>query len=48
LRLDPQLAEHPSIVNSAGILLGTILVCALVAAWISSQREFHVKTPEQA
>jgi ABC-2 type transport system permease protein len=48
LRVDPSLAEHPSIRMCVGVLILTSLVCAIVAAWLCSRREFHVKTPESA
>ena len=44
---DPTLAEHPTLRTSLLILLGTSIVCAALAAWLCSQREFHVKTPEK-
>lgn len=48
VRLDPNLAEHPSIFACVTTLLVASLVCTLVGAWLCSQREFHVKTPEKA
>lgn len=44
---DPTLAEHPTLSTSMLILIGTSFVCAALAAWLCSQREFHVKTPEK-
>jgi ABC-2 type transport system permease protein len=44
---DPTLAEHPTLRTSLLILIGTSIVCAALAAWLCSQREFHVKTPEK-
>jgi ABC-2 type transport system permease protein len=44
---DPTLAEHPTLRTSILILIGTSVVCAALAAWLCSQREFHVKTPEK-
>ncbi|HJQ81633.1 MAG TPA: ABC transporter permease subunit [Lacipirellulaceae bacterium] len=44
---DPTLAEHPTLRTSMLILIGTSIVCAALAAWLCSQREFHVKTPEK-
>lgn len=46
-RSDPKLAEHPSLSTCVLVLLGASLVCAVVASWLCSQREFHVKTPEK-
>jgi ABC-2 type transport system permease protein len=47
LTTDPQLLEHPQRLTCL-IVLGTAsLVCALLAAFLCSQREFHVKTPEK-
>lgn len=45
---DPKLLEHPQIATCFAVLLLGSLVCALLAAWICSRREFHVKTPEKA
>ena len=48
LREDPQLLLQAASLTSYMVLtLGTI-VCAALAAWLCSQREFHVKTPEKA
>jgi ABC-2 type transport system permease protein len=44
---DPTLAEHPTLRTSLLILIGTSIVCAALAGWLCSQREFHVKTPEK-
>jgi ABC-2 type transport system permease protein len=44
---DPTLAEHPQLSTCVLILLGTSLVCTVVAGWLCSQSEFHVKTPEK-
>jgi ABC-2 type transport system permease protein len=44
---DPSLIEHPEFSTSIYILVGTSIVCTALAAWICSQREFHVKTPEK-
>jgi ABC-2 type transport system permease protein len=43
---DPQLLQHPSTAICLTVLLVGSLVCALLAAWLCSQREFYVKTPE--
>jgi ABC-2 type transport system permease protein len=47
IRQDPTLAEHPSISTCVTVLLVASLVCTLLAAWLCSRREFHVKTPEK-
>jgi ABC-2 type transport system permease protein len=44
---DPTLAEHPTLRTSMLILIGTSIVCAALASWLCTQREFHVKTPEK-
>jgi ABC-2 type transport system permease protein len=43
---DPKLLEHPSTGVCLLVLLISSLVCTIVAAWLCSQREFHVKVPE--
>lgn len=48
VRLDPTLAEHPTVFACVATLLVASLVCTLIGAWLCSQREFHVKTPEKA
>jgi ABC-2 type transport system permease protein len=45
---DPNLLEHPQLSTCYTVLLATSLACAIVAAWLCSRREFHVKTPEKA
>lgn len=45
---DPQLMSPPSTATCLAVLLVGSAVCALLAAWICSRREFHVKTPEKA
>ena len=45
---DPSLLEHPQLSTCYTVLLVTSLVCTIVAAWLCSRREFHVKTPEKA
>lgn len=45
---DPKLLEHPQLSTCYIVLLGASLACTIVAAWICSRREFHVKTPEKA
>ncbi|WP_428304299.1 ABC transporter permease [Lacipirellula sp.] len=48
LREDPQLLLHPAASTSfTSLAMGTI-ACVVLAAWLCSQREFHVKTPEKA
>jgi ABC-2 type transport system permease protein len=44
---DPQLAEHPQVGTCIMVLLTAAIVFTIVAGWICSQREFHVKTPEK-
>jgi ABC-2 type transport system permease protein len=41
------LAEHPQVLTCVLVLVITSLVCNCIAAWVCSQREFHVKTPEK-
>jgi ABC-2 type transport system permease protein len=43
---DPQLLSHPSTATCVSVLLLASLVCTILAAWLCSQREFHVKVPE--
>jgi ABC-2 type transport system permease protein len=43
---DPQLLTQPSTTTCLLVLLGAIFVCTIVAAWLCSRREFHVKVPE--
>jgi ABC-2 type transport system permease protein len=44
---DPMLAEHPDRLTCTLVLLAASVACTLLAAWLCSQREFHVKTPEK-
>lgn len=44
---DPGLTEHPQLGACIAMLLGATIVFAGIAAWLCSQREFHVKTPEK-
>ena len=44
---DPRLLEHPQVATCVIVLLVGSLVCALLAAFLCSRREFYVKTPEQ-
>lgn len=48
LREDPQLLGHPALSTCFLVLTLGSVVCTALAAWICSQREFHVKTPEKA
>jgi hypothetical protein len=43
---DPGLTEHPQLATCLAILVGASLAFTAIAAWLCSQREFHVKTPE--
>jgi ABC-2 type transport system permease protein len=45
---DPKLLEHPAMSTCLIVLFAASIVCTLLAAFICSQREFHVKTPEKA
>jgi ABC-2 type transport system permease protein len=47
VRSDPNLLAHPATSTCIAVLLVASFVCTLLAAWICSQREFHVKTPEK-
>jgi ABC-2 type transport system permease protein len=46
VRADPKLLEHPSLQMCLLILVGVAFLCTLLGAYLCSQREFHVKTPE--
>jgi ABC-2 type transport system permease protein len=46
-KADPGLTEHPQLATCICVLVGVSLVFTIVAAWLCSQREFHVKTPEK-
>jgi ABC-2 type transport system permease protein len=46
-RQDPSLLTHPQVSTCILVLLGATIVFAAIAAWLCSQREFHVKTPEK-
>jgi ABC-2 type transport system permease protein len=48
IQSDPGLLDHPQIRTCLIVLLAGSAVCAVVAAILFSQREFHVKTPEKA
>jgi ABC-2 type transport system permease protein len=43
---DPQLLAQPSIITCLLVLLFASLVFTVIAAWLCSRREFHVKVPE--
>jgi ABC-2 type transport system permease protein len=47
LRRDPDLLEHPPLSTCFMVLLVGSLVCTVLAAWLCTSREFHVKTPEK-
>ncbi len=44
---DVELAEHLNSTNCLAVLIVGSLLCALLAAYLCSLREFHVKTPEK-
>jgi ABC-2 type transport system permease protein len=44
---DPNLLEHPTMRTCFIVLFSACVVSTLLAAFICSQREFHVKTPEK-
>ncbi|MFI5381370.1 MAG: ABC transporter permease [Tepidisphaerales bacterium] len=46
IRLDPRLLEHPQQATCFAVLLLGSLILALLAAFLCSRREFHVKTPQ--
>ncbi|HEY4232817.1 MAG TPA: ABC transporter permease [Lacipirellulaceae bacterium] len=43
---DPQLLQYPSTATCMIVLLVATIVCAILAAWLCSRREFHVKVPD--
>jgi hypothetical protein len=45
---DPNLLEHPQSARCLIVLLVASAACALLAAFVCSRREFHIKTPEKA
>jgi ABC-2 type transport system permease protein len=47
LRRDPNLLNHPELGTCLVVLLVASLVCALLAAFLCSRKEFYVKTPEK-
>jgi hypothetical protein len=42
------LLEHPTTSTCMTVLIVTSVIFSLLAAFLCSQREFHVKTPEKA
>src|SRR5258706_3404652 len=44
---DPTLSEYPQVGTCVLILLAASFVCSVLAAYLCSRREFHVKTPEK-
>lgn len=44
---DPQIAEHPQLSTCILVLVVATIICTALAAFLCSQREFHVKTPEK-
>jgi len=44
---DAKLAEHPQLGTCIAVLLIASLACTVIAGWLCTQREFHVKTPEK-
>jgi ABC-2 type transport system permease protein len=46
IQTDPNLPEHPSLTTCLMVLLVASFLCTMVGAFLCSQREFHVKTPE--
>ncbi|BBO35619.1 ABC transporter permease [Lacipirellula parvula] len=47
VRNDPDLLLQPTTQTCVLVLLLGSVVCAVLASWICSHREFHVKTPEK-
>ncbi len=45
--LDPQLLDHPTKTACFATLLIGSLACMILAAWLCTRKEFHVKTPEK-
>ena len=44
---DPKLLLHPQVITCLIVLLAGSAICAAIAAFLCSRREFHVKTPEK-
>jgi ABC-2 type transport system permease protein len=47
IETDPTLAEHPQLSTCILVLVSASVVCTILASWLCSRREFHVKTPEK-
>jgi ABC-2 type transport system permease protein len=45
---DPDLLAHPQLTTCLTVLVVGSAVAAILAAWLCTRREFHVKTPEKA
>lgn len=43
----PSLIDHPQLATCIWVLVGISVIGTAVAAWLCSQSEFHVKTPEK-
>ncbi len=43
----PSLTDHPQLATCIWILVGISVIGTVVADWLCSQSEFHVKTPEK-
>jgi ABC-2 type transport system permease protein len=48
IRKDPNLLEHPQLQTCFLVLAIASASCAIIAAFLCTRREFHVKTPEKA
>jgi ABC-2 type transport system permease protein len=48
VRDDPKLLEHPELSTCVIVLLAASVGSTILAGWLCSRREFHVKTPEKA
>lgn len=44
---DPTLAEHPQVSTCIWVQLAAIVLLTVMAGWLCSRSEFHVKTPEK-
>jgi hypothetical protein len=47
IKTDPKLLAHPQLSTCLIVLVAGSVVCTMLAAFLCSQREFHVKTPEK-
>lgn len=47
LAQQPPVAEHPQLSTCIWVLVAVSVIGTVAAAWLCSQREFHVKTPEK-